>query len=95
MRIVTKYELEEGDLELLKKKLLDHPCEECLDHERYNCDESEQYEECIKVYKERNLYELTLEIKKVHECDRKIKEIRKEQMSIVKSVNEQIGVPII
>lgn len=95
MRIVTKYELEEGDLELLRKELPNHPCESCHERACCSCDEEKQYEKAVKIYKDRNLYELAKEMKQVHECDRKIKEIRKKQMAIVKTINEQIGVPII
>ena len=95
MKIGTKYELEEGELELLQKELPDNPCEQCVDHECYHCDGENEYEACVKIYKERNLYELAREIKKVYEYDRKLKEIKKEQMAVVQSINEQIGVPII
>lgn len=95
MRIITKYELEEGDLELLQKELPDNTCEQCADHECYHCDEENKYEDCVKIYKERNLYELAQEMKKVYEYDRKLKEIKKKQMEVVRSINEKIGVPVI
>lgn len=95
MKIITKYELEDGDLELLKKGLPEHPCQKCCDHDCCDCPEEAQYEKTIKMYKDRNILDLAQKLASLCELDQKIAELQQERQEMVQAIDDQAGIPIV
>ena len=90
MKIVTQYEFDDEDRRLLSIKLPDNPCVKCSLNGNgcCGCSDGVKYEETVKPYKERNIYDLALKFKKMEELQNKIKAINKEINNIKKEIEE-------
>lgn len=88
MRVVTQYEFDDEDRRLLSIKLPDNPCVKCYLNGNgcCGCSDGVEYEETVKPYKERNIYDLALKFKKMEELQNEIKAINKEINDIKKEI---------
>ena len=96
MKEVITYQFDEEDIELLKKEILDNPCDvKC--HGGFvcccGCPDVKKYEDTVKIYKDKGIFDIALEIKsvkdnkkRIQELQEKIKELEKKTMQIEKNI---------
>lgn len=98
MKEVVTYQLDEEDIELLKKELPDNPCAikchggviGCC-----GCLDAYEYEDTVKIYKDKGIFDIALEIKsvkdnkkRIQELQEKIKELEDKTMQIKRKYPE-------
>lgn len=91
MKIVTQYEFDDEDRRLLSIKLPDNPCGKCYlisSGECCGCPDGDKYAETVKIYKERNIYDLALKFKRMDDLQKEIVDIQKQINNIKKEIEE-------
>lgn len=93
MRIEQNIIFTNEDLELLKKELPNNPCTKCDAHIRGYCCGCQQridYDKMVKIYRDNNIYDIALEIKKINELEKSINKMRKNQEDILSNLPKEI-----
>ena len=95
MKIIKteQYIFDDEDRRLLSIEIPDDPCDKCYLNSNgcCGCSDGTQYAETTKLYKERNIYDLALKIKRMHKLQKEISDMQKEIDNIVKEI-ENTGV---
>lgn len=98
MKKIVTYQLDEEDIELLKKEIPDNPCNiKC--HGGFIgccvCPDICEYADTVKIYKDKGIFNIALEIKRIKEnkkqiqqLQEKIKELEEESIKIEKKYPE-------
>ena len=88
MKTEIKHIFDDEDRRLLSIRLHDNPCVKCYLNSNgcCGCSDGVKYEETVKPYKERNIYDLALKFKNMEELQNKIKAINKEINDIKKEI---------
>ena len=74
MRTIQTVEFTAEDRELLKQLLPKNPCDGCgFGVGCCGCRESRDYEEKVRPYKDANIYDIALTIRKIHEIKQSIR----------------------
>ena len=92
MKIIEtkQYIFDNEDRRLLSIEITDNPCNNCWlkDKKGSCCTAGRKYNEIIKPYKERNIYDLALKFKLIHELQRHMINIKTEIEKINKEIQE-------
>lgn len=91
MKIIQQCVFDDEDRRLLSIELPDNPCNNCsVDNvgECFGCPDDFKYNEAIRIYKERNIYDLALKFKKIKKLQREIDKIQKEIEKIKKEIDD-------
>ena len=88
MKIIQKYEFDDEDRRLLSIEIPDNPCSECNVSGCCGCSDECEYNETIKSYKERNIYDLALKFKRMHKLQKEVSDMQKEIDCIAKEIEE-------
>ena len=90
MKIVTQYEFDDEDRRLLSIKLPDNPCDKCsLNSGGWcGCSDGVKYEETVKPYKERNIYDLALKFKRMDNLKKEIVNMQEKINKLAKEIEE-------
>ena len=74
MRIIKTVEFTVEDRKLLKQLLPKNPCDGCgVGVGCCGCQDSRDYEEKVRPYKDANIYDIALTIRKIHDIRQNIK----------------------
>ena len=91
MKIVEQYVFDNEDRRLLSIEIPDDPCNKCqINSGCLGCCDETEYCNFIKPYKDRNIYDLALKIKRMHKLQKDIINMQKEIDDIAKEI-EDIG----
>lgn len=91
MKIIQQCVFDDEDRRLLSIELPDNPCHNCPDGsvgECCGCSDDRKYNEAIRIYKERNIYDLALKFKRIKRLQREIDKIQNEIEKIEKEIND-------
>ena len=90
MKIVTQYEFDDEDRRLLSIILPDDPCVKCYLNGNgcCGCSDGVKYEEIVKPYKERNIYDLALKFKRMDNLKKEIVNMQEEINKLAKEIEE-------
>lgn len=96
MKIIEtrKYVFDDEDRRLLSIDIPDNPCENCSLMKIggcCGCPDNIEYTKIILPYKERNIFELALKIKRMNKLQKEISNMQKEIDCIAKEI-EEIGI---
>ena len=79
MKIVEQYVFDNEDRRLLSIEIPDDPCNKCqINSGCLGCCDETEYCNFIKPYKDRNIYDLALKIKRMHKLQKDIINMQKE-----------------
>lgn len=92
MKIIEtkQYVFDEEDRRLLFIEIPDNPCEKCClkNDGCCGCSENLKYQEIIKPYKDRNIYDLALKFKYIHQLQIEILEKQNKIDEITKEIEK-------
>ena len=91
MKMIIKYEFDDEDRRLLSIDLPDNPCSKCslnINGGCCGCSKGNKYSETTRPYKEKNIYDLALKIKRMHNLQKDIVNIQKEIDNIAKEIKD-------
>lgn len=93
MKIIEtrQYVFDDEDRRLLSVDIPDNPCENCSLMKIggcCGCPDNIEYTKAILPYKERNIFELALKIKRMHNLQKDIVNIQKEIDNIAKEIKD-------
>ena len=98
MKEVVTYQFDEDDIKLLKKELPDNPCAVKCNGGFIGCCgclDVHKYEDTVKIYKDKGIFDIALEIKSVkdnqkiiQELQEKIKELEEKSRQIERKYPE-------
>lgn len=91
MKIVEQYVFDDEDRRLLSIELPDNPCNNCSVGnvgECFGCPDDFKYNEAIRIYKGRNIYDLALKFKRIKRLKREIDKLQNEIEKIEKEIND-------
>ena len=91
MKEVVTYQFDEDDIELLKKELPDNPCAVKCNGGFIGCcgcPDVYKYEDAVKIYKDKGIFDIALEIKSVKDNQEKIKELEEKSRQIERKYPE-------
>ena len=93
MKIIEtkQYIFDNEDRRLLSIEIPDNPCDKCSLMKIggcCGCSDKCEYNETIKSYKERNIYDLALKFKRMHKLQKEVSDMQKEIDCIAKEIEE-------
>lgn len=92
MKIIKteQYIFDDEDRRLLSIEIPDDPCDKCYLNSNgcCGCPDGTKYVEATKPYKERNIYNLALKIKRMHKLQKEISDMQKEIDEIAKEIED-------
>lgn len=92
MKIIKteQYIFDDEDRRLLSIEIPDDPCDNCSlkNNGCCGCPDGTKYVETTKPYKERNIYDLALKIKRMHKLQKEISDMQKEIDNIAKEIED-------
>lgn len=93
MKIIQTVEFTDEDRELLKQLLPKDPCNGCnLVVGCCGCPEGYDYAEKVRPYKDANIYDIALGIRKIHDIKQNMKLEEDEIKNLMESIPEELFV---
>lgn len=93
MKIIQTVEFTDEDRELLKQLLPKDPCNGCiLGVGCCGCPEGYDYAEKVRPYKDANIYDIALGIRKIHDIKQNMKLEEDEIKNLMESIPEELFV---
>lgn len=93
MKIIQTVEFTDEDRQLLKQLLPKDPCNGCnLGVGCCGCPEGYDYAEKVRPYKDANIYDIALDIRKIHDIKQNMKLEEDEIKNLMESIPEELFV---
>ena len=91
MRIIQNVEFTDEDRKLLKQLLPKNPCNDCSDVVGCcGCSDGRDYAEKVRPYKDANIYDIALGIRKIHDIKQNIKREENEIEHLMDSIPKEL-----
>lgn len=92
MKIEQIISFDNEDIKLLNTVLPKNPCDKCYSKGLYclGCNQEREYRNIISPYKERNIYDYAILIRRKNEIDSEIKRLEEEKENINKEFPKEL-----